>query len=53
VHLDGEVIPLKQEYSLRIAGAVVELRKRSTSLVQTANVGLGLLGPGDPLHSGS
>jgi uncharacterized tellurite resistance protein B-like protein len=31
VHLDGEVIPLKQENSLRIAGAVLELRKRSTS----------------------
>jgi hypothetical protein len=31
VHLDGDVIPLKQENSLRIAGAVAELRKRSTS----------------------
>jgi hypothetical protein len=31
VHLDGEVIPLRQENSLRIAGAVVELRKRSRS----------------------
>jgi hypothetical protein len=31
VHLDGEVIPLKQENSLRIAGAVVELRRRSAS----------------------
>jgi hypothetical protein len=31
VHLDGELIPLTQENSLRIAGAVVELRKRSVS----------------------
>jgi hypothetical protein len=38
VHLDGELIPLKQENSLRIAGAVVELRKRSTSAKEPSAV---------------